>query len=116
MIGPTLVLLVIAAIMLESLSQFMARLYWENKDRFYLMLVAWGLYFGVVSILVMMYDYSKISIANSLWDAGTIITLSLVGYFYFGEPLNWGEISGLALVVIGALVIGFTTKEKGEED
>ena len=116
MIGPTLILLVIAAIALESLSQFMARLYWENKDRFYLMILAWVLYFGVVSILVLMYDYSKVAISNGLWDAGTIIALSLVGYFYFGEPLNWGEMSGLALVVIGALVIGFTTKEKGEDD
>lgn len=115
MIGPTLIALVISAIALESLSQFMARLYYENKSKLYLAFMAWVLYLGVVFTLVSMYDYSKIAIANALWDSGTIITLSLIGWLYFGEPLNTGEIIGISLVIIGATVIGVSTKEKEEE-
>ena len=112
MIGPTLVALVVSAIILETLSQFMARLYYENKSKLFLAFIGWALYLGVIFILVLMYDYSKIAIANALWDSGTIITLSLVGWLYFGEPLNTGELIGISLVVAGALTIGFTTSEK----
>jgi small multidrug resistance pump len=115
MIGPTLIGLVIASIILETLSQFVARIYYENKEKLYLAFIAWAIYLGVIFILVLMYDYSKIAIANALWDSGTIITISLVGYFYFGEPLSMGEIIGLCLVISGALVIGFTSKEKTED-
>lgn len=115
MIGPTLIALIISAIALETLSQFMARLYYENKNKLYLAFIAWALYLGVVFTLVSMYDYSKIAIANSLWDSGTIITLSLVGWLYFGEPLSTGEIIGICLVIAGAIVIGISTKEKDEE-
>jgi multidrug transporter EmrE-like cation transporter len=115
MIGPTLVALVVSAIILESLSQFMARLYYENKHKLFLAFIAWALYLGVVFILVLMYDYSKIAVANALWDSGTILTLSLIGWLYFGEPLNIGEMAGMALVVAGAITIGFSTKEKNKD-
>jgi small multidrug resistance pump len=115
MIGPTLIFLILSAIILESMSQFMARLYWENKRKLYLAFIGWALYLGVIFILVLMYDYSKIAIANALWDSGTIITLSLIGYFYFGEPLNIGEIAGIVLVIIGAITIGVSTKEKEDD-
>ncbi len=116
MLGPTLILLIISSIILESLSQFMARLYYENKHKLYLAFIAWALYLGVVFILVMMYDYSKIAIANSLWDSGTIITLSLIGWLYFGETLNYGELTGMGLVVIGAITIGLSTTEKSSDE
>lgn len=115
MIGPTLIALVIAIIILETLAQFMARMYYENKHKLFLAFIAWSLYLGVVFILVMMYDYSKLSIANALWDSGTIITLSLVGWLYFGEPLNTGEMVGMGLVIAGAITIGITTKEKDSD-
>ena len=115
MIGPTLIALVISAIILESLSQFMARLYYENKHKLFLAFIAWALYLGVVFILVLMYDYSKIAIANALWDSGTIITLSLIGWLYFGEPLNSGEMAGIGLVIAGAITIGLTTSEKSSD-
>ena len=115
MISPTLVALVISSIILETLSQFMARVFYENKSKLFLAFIAWALYLGVVFIIVTMYDYSKIAIANALWDSGTIITLSLVGYFYFGEPLSTGELIGLGLVIAGAITIGITTKEKKDE-
>lgn len=115
MIGPTLVMLIISAIALETLSQFMARLYYENKHKLFLAFLAWALYLGVVFILVMMYDYSKIAIANALWDSGTIISLSLIGWLYFGEPLNIGEMVGIALVIAGAITIGSTTSEKNSD-
>lgn len=114
MLSLTAILLVLSAIALETLSQFTARIYWENKDRYYLLIIAWCLYFGVISILVLLYDYNSLAISNAIWDGGSIITLSLVGYFYFGEPLGTGEIIGICLVIAGALTIGFTTKERDE--
>jgi len=116
MIGPTLGILIVVVILLETLSQFMVRMYYENKDKIYLAFIAWAIYLAIVFILTMLYDYSKFAIANALWDAGTIIAISLVGYFYFGEPLNIGEIIGICLVIAGALTIGISTKEKSEEE
>ncbi len=115
MIGPTLIALVISAIILESLSQFMARLYYENKHKLFLAFIAWALYLGVVFTLVLMYDYGKLGIINSIWDAGTIITMALIGWLYFGEPLNKGEMIGIGLVIIGSIVIGITTEEKSKD-
>jgi len=115
MISATLLILTIGVVIIDCIAQTIVRLYWENKDRFYLMLVTWAIYFGAISILVLMYDYSKIAIANALWDSGSIVCLSLIGYFYFGEPLNVGEIIGMSIVIIGSLVIGFTAGERAED-
>ena len=114
MIGPTLILLAISAIALETLSQFMARIYYENKEKLYLAFISWSLYLGVVFVLVSMYDYDKLGLINAIWDSGTIITLSLVGYLYFGETFNTGELVGLGLVVVGAITLGVSSNGKSE--
>jgi multidrug transporter EmrE-like cation transporter len=112
MISPTLVGLVIAIVILETLGQFMVKLYYENKNKVYLFFIAWLLYLGVISVLSLMYNYSKIAIANVLWNSGTTILMALVGWFYFGEPLGIGEIAGIILVITGSLTIGFSSKDK----
>lgn len=114
MISPTLAGLIISVILLECSAQFLVRLYYENKTKIFLAFIAWGIYLGVVFILTLMYDYSKLAIANALWDSGTIIAMSLIGWLYFGEPLSVGEMVGMGLVIAGAVTIGITTSDKDE--
>ena len=116
MINLTLLVLLISVIAIETLVQFLARMYYENKNKLYLAFTAWSMYLGVIFILVSMYDYDKLGLINALWDSGTIVTLALVGYFYFGETFNTGEIVGLCLVVIGALTMGISSTGKEENE
>jgi len=115
MLSPTLIAIIIAVAILDTLAQFLVRIYYEHKTgKFYLVFLAWLMYLGTVFSLVLAYDYSKLAIANAVWDSITIIALALIGYFYFGEPLGTGEIVGIGLVIAGAITIGLTTKEKDE--
>lgn len=103
-------------VLLETMSQFSAKNYYINKNLYFFAL-SFILYLPVLVLLVYSYNFASFAIANALWDSGTIIAMALIGYFYFGEKPNYGEMAGMGLVVIGALTLGFTSsggKSEGE--
>ena len=117
MIPARLLFTILGIVVLETISQFTARKYYENRKRYYNSAIAFILYFPVLVLLVYSYNFASFAIANALWDSGTIIAMGLIGRFYFGEPFTTGELIGLSLVVAGALTIGFTSdggKKKNE--
>ena len=73
------------------------------------------LYTLVLYLLVKTYDYSNFAISNAMWDSGTIIATTLVGYFWFNEHLNKYEYAGLGLVIAGAVLIGLKSDDKSSD-
>lgn len=123
MINGTNAGMIIGIILLETLSQTFARKYRDNaveddpgnfkwKKNFYLIAVSLLLYIPILAILVQTYKYSNFAISNAIWDSGTIIGTSLVGWLYFKESLNAYEITGMGLVVAGAILIGVKSEDK----
>lgn len=122
MINGINVLIILGIIIAETLSQTLARSYRDGatkgkghpfhwKKDFWKITISFLLYILILYLLLKTYDYSHFAISNALWDSGTVIGTSLVGYFYFNEKFNNYEYLGLSFVVIGALIIGFKSDD-----
>lgn len=117
MIPAKLFVAILGIVALETLSQFLARTYYDNQKKYYYFALAFLFYFPVLVLLVYSYDFASFAIANALWDSGTILAMATIGWAYFGETPSRGELAGMGLVVAGALTIGFTSdggKKKNE--
>ena len=112
MISGSLAGLIVALTILETLAQVCAREYYENNNRMFLIIIGWFLYLGALLALVEAYDYTGLAIANALWNAGTIIAMAVIGYFFYKESLSVAELSGMGLVIAGSIIMGFYSKEK----
>jgi drug/metabolite transporter (DMT)-like permease len=42
---------------------------------------------------------------NVLWSALSVISILLVGYFYWGDDINYMEIIGVILVISGSILV-----------
>jgi len=110
--------IIISIVVLETLSQYMARNFYEtgkSMSKFYYMVIAFVIYAPILYLLTLTYDYSNFAISNAFWDSGTIIGTSLVGYFLFDETFSTGEYVGLALVITGAILIGIYSEDVSKE-
>ena len=110
---------ILAIILIETLMQALVRefrgdlnitLDW-NKNTYYFV-IACILSILILYILIKTYDYSNFAISNSLWNAGSIISTTIVGYYYFKESLNKYELAGMGLVIAGGILIGVKSEDK----
>lgn len=44
-------------------------------------------------------------IAYAIWSGVGIVLISVIAWFFHGQKLDWGAISGMALIVCGVIVI-----------
>jgi len=51
-----------------------------------------------------------IGIAYAIWSAVGIVLISTVGYFVYKQALDWPAILGIALIVIGVVIINLFSK------
>ena len=102
----TVFVYIFGIVLVETASQFCVKQYHGNTDKWPLFLIAWALYAPVLYFLYRSYNYTDFALTNALWDSGTIIAMATVGYFYYKERFNNGEIAGMVLVVAGAVLLG----------
>ena len=62
----------------------------------------YGISFYFLSIVV---NYIPIAIMYATWSGLGIFTLALVSYFVFNQSLNYLSLIGLALIVIGVILV-----------
>ncbi len=48
----------------------------------------------------------KLAIANSLFNAGSEITIALLGFLFFGQKLTRKQIMGVVLTLVGVNLLG----------
>lgn len=51
-----------------------------------------------------------IGVAYAIWSAVGIVLISTVGYFVYKQSLDWPAILGIALIVIGVVIINLFSK------
>lgn len=69
--------------------------------------IALFLYGMVFFIYLMSLKYFDISVLYPTYTALSIIGVSMVGIFYFGESFSLYKIIGLSLLLLGILLISF---------
>ena len=72
----------------------------ETKNIFFIIGIL--LYAAVGSIYyIILNSGKKLAVANSFWNAGTEISVALLGFLFFGQTLNHEQIIGIVLILIG---------------
>jgi small multidrug resistance pump len=66
------------------------------------LMLFYGISFYFLSIVV---NFIPIAIMYATWSGLGIFTLALVSYFAFNQTLNFLSLIGLALIVIGVIIV-----------
>jgi multidrug transporter EmrE-like cation transporter len=64
-----------------------------------------AVYFIVIVLLYMSYEYKGVGYVNVLWSGLTTFFMICIGYFYFGERLSKMEWIGASLILLGILLM-----------
>lgn len=71
---------------------------------------------SIVSYIIAFYLLSlslktlPVGIAYAIWSGVGIVFISLIGYFHFKQALDTAAIIGIALIVVGVLVVNVFSK------
>ena len=95
-----IVMLLTSIILVESFAQWCLQKTLKKKDKLYLFLGV-SLY-SVVGIIYyhMLKHGKKLAIANTLWNAGSEISIAILGYLFFKQELRKEQIFGIILIII----------------
>ena len=67
-----------------------------------------GLSFYLLSIVVL---YLPLGLSYALWEAGGIISVTLIGFFLFHEQLGVEKLLGMAMLLTGVVIIKLAMQE-----
>ncbi len=96
-----LILLLLIIIATETGAQFFLQKMTKTNKNIFLM-IGILLYAAVGGIYYIILNRGKkLAITNSLWNAGTEISIALLGFFYFNQKLSQGQILGIVLILVG---------------
>ena len=98
--------LIFGLVTLETLGQYLARKYKDNKDKLWMFIISVFCYIGIVYTLVKTYDFENIGFVNALWSSVALVVIALLGYFVFDEKFNNQEYVAIALVLAGTILLG----------
>ena len=97
--------LLVTIICLETLAQFLLEKKVKTKETKFLFsgIVA---YAGVAYVYyLMLKSGTKLAIANAFWNAGTGLTVTIVGWLMFGQKLTMRQVIGLIITTIGITIL-----------
>ncbi len=105
----TLYTVLVIAIVFEVLgtSAMQAAQHFTRLTPTLLMVVCYAVAFFFLSYTL---RYIPVGVAYALWSGLGILLISLVGYFTFGQKLDFAAILGLALIIAGVLVLNLFSK------
>ncbi|PIQ79128.1 hypothetical protein COV81_03105 [Candidatus Peregrinibacteria bacterium CG11_big_fil_rev_8_21_14_0_20_41_10] len=90
---------------LDIIAVMSARYYVEKKRVGYLVLSLAGFATSGYLFYLLM-GYSITSIINLLWVSVSTVIITLLGYLIFKEKVTIGQGIGMALVIIGMVILG----------
>ena len=66
-------------------------------------------YLGSFFLLTFVIKVIPLSIVYATWSGLGVFTVSILGYFLFGQGLSWQIIFGLCLIVIGVIIVNISS-------
>jgi small multidrug resistance pump len=114
MISGALSGIIIGMSILELFAQIFIKTYYDTKQVYWFFL-GWIFYFVVLYLLYLAYSFTGLAIANAAWSSFTLFLTTIVGIYYYEEELNFMQLLGIALIIVGIILIGIYTEEDVEE-
>lgn len=103
---PELFGLIFGLVAAESVAQYLARSYKDNKEKVWMFAVSVVCYIAIVYTLVKTYDMENIGFVNALWSGLALVSVAMVGYWFFDERFNNQEYVAIALILAGTVLLG----------
>ena len=93
-------------ILAESAAQYFLQRAVKGPTR--LNLVAGVILYAVVAVVyyVLLRSGDPMALANSVWNAGTEVSIALVGWAFFSQGLTRTQVAGLAVTIAGIQMLG----------
>jgi len=79
----------------------------EGFGRPWLALLATAGYIAAFSALAMALRTIPLGVAYAIWSGVGIALLALIGWVVYRQRLDWIELSGIALIIAGVLILQF---------
>lgn len=98
--------LIFGLVTLETLGQFLARRYYDNKDKLWMFIIAVFCYITIAYVLVKTYELENVGFVNALWSGITLIAVAMLGYFVFDESFTIQEYFAIGLIFSGTVLLG----------
>ena len=93
----------------ETIGQSLLRKFYDGGMKladWYMPFTTLVLYAVCCATLLWSYKYSDIAAIETLWDAGTSVTVPLVGLLLFKNKINTMSMMGILLTILGIILIG----------
>lgn len=105
-----LYLLVLILIILEAIA--MSTIEYSANNRNYYFIFGIFLYIIIGLILYKILVYRDLAVTNALWNVSTIILVTFIGVFYFGEKLdNYGKL-GILFAILSIVFMEYKNLKK----
>ena len=100
-----IVVLLISIISVESLAQWFLQKKINKKNDIYL--VGGVVLYGLVGIIYywLLKHGKKMAVANTLWNAGTEISVAVLGFLFFKQSLTVEQIIGIVLILFSMYLV-----------
>ena len=98
--------LIFGLVSLETLGQFLARKYYDNKEKLWMFIISVFCYITIAYVLVKTYELENVGFVNALWSGITLIAVAMLGYFVFDESFTTQEYFAIALIFSGTVLLG----------
>ena len=88
----------------EAVAQYCVRRC-KAEQKYHLFILAILFYSFVCVGLYIMYGFRQMGVVNLMWSCMSILTIMLVGVFFFHERIDIYDIMGMILVFAGLVLI-----------
>lgn len=109
----TYAFLISLLVIFETTAQFHIKKSQEH-DSYFLLLLGYLFYIGVVLSLRKSYEYQGMGLTNFAWSIVSIVSMMVVGHLYFGEEIDKYDIIGISLSIIGLYFIFLYGHQKNQ--
>lgn len=101
-------------IIFSALCVTAGQLLWKlSVDRFYLVFVGFALYALGALLMIMAFRFGELSVLHPMLSVSYVLAI-IVGYYFLSEPVTPTKVGGVAVIFVGMLFLGFSSKRGGQ--
>ena len=103
--NPKLAFVVFLIIVVETFAQYLLNLGAKSNNK--KNLIAGMMVYSIVGLVYyfILLKIDEVTIANSVWNAGTAIAVTLLGYIVFKDKIGYTQLLGIVLITGGAFLL-----------
>ena len=99
------IIILLGCIIAESTAQYFTQKTIVSSDMKYLFIGMLIYSFVAVLYYLLLKEGTKLALANTFWNVGTTISVALVGYLIFNQSLNYKQIFGIFITILGVSLV-----------